>query len=63
MLSLEAQNNIQNVSVYNMLGQEVVRVSPNVVETQLDMSALQVGAYFVKVTINNATKTIKVLKK
>lgn len=63
MLSLEAQNNIQNVSVYNMLGQEVVRISPNMVETQVDMSALQVGAYFVKVTINNATKTIKVLKK
>ena len=62
-LALNAQNNIQNVSVYNMLGQEVVRIAPNTIDTEVDMSNLQIGTYFVKVTINNATKTIKVLKK
>lgn len=62
-LTLNAQNNIQNVSVYNMLGQEVVRIAPNTIDTEVDMSDLQIGTYFVKVTINNATKTIKVLKK
>lgn len=62
-LTLNAQNNIQNVSVYNMLGQEVVRITPNTIDTEVDMSDLQIGTYFVKVTINNATKTIKVLKK
>lgn len=62
-LSLRAQNNIQNVSIYNMLGQEVMRTLPNVTDTEVDMSELQNGAYFVKVTINNSIKTIKILKK
>jgi hypothetical protein len=62
-LSLRAKNNIQNVSVYNMLGQEVVKIAPNMVDAEVDMTDLQIGTYFVKVTINDATKTIKVLKK
>src|SRR5690606_29355555 len=54
-LQLNAQSNIQNVSVFNMLGQEVLRTAPNNVDSTLDMSALQTGAYFVKVTINDRT--------
>jgi len=63
MLNIKAQNNINNVAVYNMLGQEVLRTAPNAVVSEVDMSSLQTGAYFVKVTIENATKTIKVIKK
>lgn len=61
-LSLKGIKNIQNVAVYNMLGQEVLRIAPNTVASDVDMSNLQSGAYFVKVTIENATKTIKVIK-
>ena len=56
-LNLKAHNNIQNVSIYNMLGQEVVRTSPNSVNNEVDMSSLQAGAYIVRVTINDNTKT------
>lgn len=62
-LSLRAQNNIQNVSIYNILGQEVVRTAPNAVSGDIDMSQLNNGAYFVKVTINDKTETIKIIKK
>ncbi|MFL0354426.1 T9SS type A sorting domain-containing protein [Xanthomarina sp. GH4-25] len=62
-LTLNAQKDIQNVAVYNMLGQEVLRTAPNTVNSEVDMSNLQPGAYFVKVTVENATKTIKVIKK
>jgi len=62
-LTLKGQKDIQNVAVYNMLGQEVIRTAPNTVNSDLDMSNLQPGAYFVKVTIENTTKTIKVIKK
>ena len=62
-LSLRAQDNIQNVSVYNMLGQEVSRMTPNAVSSEVNMSNLSQGAYFVKVTINGTTETIRVLKK
>jgi len=61
-LSLNAQNTIEQVAMYNMLGQEVLRATPNTVDSDLDMSHLQTGTYFVKVTIANVTKTIRVIK-
>src|SRR5690554_3251264 len=62
-LSLKGVKTIQDVAVYNMLGQQVLRTAPNTVNSDVDMSNLQAGTYFVKVTIENATKTIKVIKK
>ncbi len=48
------------VEVYNMLGQQVsVRLSNNTV----DMSALNTGIYLVTVHSQNATETIRVIKK
>ncbi|OUR95094.1 hypothetical protein A9Q87_00700 [Flavobacteriales bacterium 34_180_T64] len=61
-LTLKAQSNIQNVSIYNMLGQEVLRTAPNTVRSEVSMSSLQSGAYFVKVTINDVTDTIRIIK-
>lgn len=61
-LTLNAQNTIEQVSMYNMLGQEVLRATPNTIDSELDMSQLQTGAYFVKVTIANITQTIRVIK-
>jgi outer membrane scaffolding protein for murein synthesis (MipA/OmpV family) len=62
-LTLNAQNSIENVMMYNMLGQEVMKVNPNAIESTIDMSSLQTGFYFVKVTISNVTQTIRVIKK
>lgn len=62
-LTLRAQSNIEAVSVYNMLGQEVKRMLPNNVSSEVDMTELSQGAYFVKVTINGATETIRIIKK
>ncbi|MCA0133079.1 T9SS type A sorting domain-containing protein [Winogradskyella alexanderae] len=61
-LTLNAQNNIENVRMYNMLGQEVMRVQPQTVDSELDMSGLETGTYFVQVTIANVTKTVRVVK-
>ncbi|NRR92349.1 T9SS type A sorting domain-containing protein [Winogradskyella undariae] len=61
-LTLNAQNTIEQVAMYNMLGQEVLRATPNTVDSDLDMSNLQTGTYFVRVTIGNVTETIKVIK-
>ncbi|MBN2867861.1 MAG: choice-of-anchor J domain-containing protein, partial [Flavobacteriaceae bacterium] len=61
-LNLSSQKEINNVSVYNMVGQEVYRSTPNTMTDVVDMSGLQAGAYFVKVTVGNATKTVKVIK-
>ncbi len=61
-LSLRAQKEIQNVSIYNMIGQEVLRSTPNTLTDEVDMSSLQTGAYFVKVTIDNSTEVIRIVK-
>ena len=61
-LSLNAQKDIQNVSVYNMLGQEVIRTAPDANNAEVNMSSLQSGAYFVKVTIENVTETVRIIK-
>jgi len=62
ILTLNSPKGINKVSVYNMLGQEVLRTSPNTISRDIDMSAFQSGAYFVKVTINNTTETIRIIK-
>ncbi|WP_179335549.1 T9SS type A sorting domain-containing protein [Winogradskyella costae] len=61
-LTLNAQNTIEQVAMYNMLGQEVLGATPNAVDSDLDMSNLATGAYFIKVTIANVTETIRVIK-
>jgi Secretion system C-terminal sorting domain len=62
-LNLRAQNTIENVSVYNMLGQEVLRVVPNTNSSTINISALQTGAYFIRVTINGVTETKQIIKR
>ncbi|MCX7547431.1 T9SS type A sorting domain-containing protein [Xanthomarina sp. F1114] len=61
-LKLIGQKEIQNVAIYNMLGQEVLRTAPNTVNSDVDMSNLKSGAYFVKVTVDNNTETIRIIK-
>ena len=61
-LTLNAQNNIDSVVMYNMLGQEVLRTIPHAIDSELDMSQLNSGTYFVQVTIANTTKTVRVIK-
>jgi hypothetical protein len=61
-LNVSYNQEISNVEVYNLVGQRVANLTPNANEGQLDMSNLASGAYFVKVTSNNATKTVKVIK-
>lgn len=62
ILSLKAQDNIQSVTVFNMLGQEVMRSSPNSLENEIDMSSLQTGAYFLKVKINDVEGDFRIIK-
>ncbi|WP_034057870.1 T9SS type A sorting domain-containing protein [Lacinutrix jangbogonensis] len=61
-LTLNAQQAITNVAVFNMLGQEVIRTAPNAVSNAVDMSNLQSGPYFVQVTVGTAVETVRVIK-
>lgn len=61
-LNVSYSKEITNVVVVNMLGQIIVEKAVNTTETQIDMTSLPTGSYFVKVTVDGAVKTIKVIK-
>ncbi|MDR6969142.1 hypothetical protein J2X31_003169 [Flavobacterium arsenatis] len=62
ILNLSYEQNITDVAVYNLLGQEIITKKFNANQTQIDMSGLASGTYLVKVTANNTNKTFKVIK-
>ena len=62
ILNVSYTNTITNVTVFNLLGQQVLTKSINANNGQLDMSNLATGSYLVKVMSNNQVKTIKVIK-
>ena len=61
-LTLKAQKNIESVAVYNMLGQQVMRTAPNAVTNELDMSNLATGSYFVEVSVEGVSQTVRIVK-
>ncbi len=62
VLNISYTQNITNVEVYNMLGQQVITKTVNANQGQIDMSNLALGTYLVKVTADSQTNTIKVIK-
>lgn len=62
VLNVNYTKNINDVSVYNMLGQEVFRTVLNAKAGQVNLSALSNGSYIVKLTSDSEVQTLKVLK-
>lgn len=62
VLNLTYTQNISNIEVFNMLGQQVLAKSVNATHGQVDMSNLATGTYLVKIATDNQVKTIKVVK-
>jgi hypothetical protein len=60
--TIEAQELVSNVSVFNVLGQEVVTNNPNNNQATIDISGLQAGIYVVKATINGNVSTSRIIK-
>ncbi|MDB4201604.1 carbohydrate binding domain-containing protein [Polaribacter sp.] len=61
-LRISAQDLIENVTIYNILGKRVVNATINKKEDVLDVSSLKTGVYILKYTINNAVGTMKFIK-
>ena len=61
-LKISAQDIIENVTIYNVLGKKVVNATLNKKEDVLDVSSLKTGVYILKYTINNAVGTMKFIK-
>lgn len=61
-LTIEASASINRVSIYNILGQEVLVSSPKTNATTLQTNSLQKGVYVVKMDIDGAVSTSKIIK-
>ena len=62
ILNISYNKNITNVSVFNLLGQEVFSKTSTTNISQIDLSNLSKGAYMVKVASEDLVKTIKIVK-
>ncbi len=62
ILNLSYDQDISDVQVFNLLGQNVASKVINSTEGKIDISALPTGSYSLKVTSQGQTKTIKVVK-
>jgi len=61
-LSLKSVNNIEAVSIYNLLGQNVLNSEIGATTADLDISNLNTGTYIMKVTVDGQTGSYKILK-
>jgi len=62
VLNVEAVSKIDNVSIYNVLGQEVLSKTPNSATVSLDVANLTTGIYVVKTTVGGASSSSKFIK-
>ena len=61
-LYINSKTAVDNIVVYDILGKVVLKDAPGKISPSIDMSSLPSGAYLVKVTIDNTSKTVKILK-
>ncbi len=61
-LYLTAVENIDDISIYNLLGQEVINSRPEVSNADIDMSELPTGMYVVKVRIGEQLGSYRIVK-
>ena len=63
LLNINAKQNIDTIKVFNTLGQVVMDLSPNAMDTTLDFTNLSQGTYFLRSSINGNIATHKIIKK
>ncbi len=62
ILNIDSKLNIENVSIYNVLGQVVLQKSMNNSSTSLNVSSLQKGIYVLKAEIEGKVTTSRFIK-
>ena len=60
--TIEALENVEQISVINMIGQEVISSTPNSKTVTVDVSGLQVGVYVVKTSIDGNVASTRFIK-
>ena len=61
-LMMNASENILNVSIFNILGQEIITIKPSSLKAELDLTTFPSGTYLVKAMVADKMGTFKVVK-
>jgi hypothetical protein len=61
-LYLETGEQVDEVKIYNILGQGVIHETPNTVSPSINVEMLQSGTYLMKVTIDGVSKSFKFVR-
>ena len=62
-LTMSAASTIENVTIYNTIGQVVLQLFIGKTNTKIDVSTLASGIYLMQVTSNMESQTVKFIKK
>jgi hypothetical protein len=62
-LNLLTNQKIDAVTIYNLVGQEIMLITPNSTSAQIEMSNLPQGIYLLQIDAKDKHKIIKVMKK
>ena len=60
--NVQAQETITDITIYNLFGQKILSISPNMSDVSLNMSEMRTGVYLAHVYSDKGTKIIKILK-
>ena len=63
LVNLHSNENIESVSIYNLLGQKVLSIKIGTSSLSLDISGLSSGTYVMKVNVQDQVGTYKLIKR
>jgi hypothetical protein len=61
-MTISANENINSIAVFNVLGQLVFEKKVNAKEEKIDLTALTSGNYIVKINSETSSKVLKIIK-
>lgn len=61
-ISINAKEVINEVSIYNLVGQEVIKITPFALSDEIDLTGLTKGTYFMNVDIKGSSGILKLIK-
>lgn len=61
IINVNADQTILRVGLYNLLGQEMLSITPDTTSTVIDITDYNAGTYFLKIDFENGTRAVKVL--
>ncbi|MCH7784813.1 MAG: T9SS type A sorting domain-containing protein [Bacteroidetes bacterium] len=63
MLNVKANDNIENIAIYNLLGQKVISQNINAFTSNINITSLTTGLYILKANINGKSGSYKLIKR